>query len=188
MLRNKIFSLPENWEDALEQMMLKRPIGIRRERVYICSPCRSDSAEGVARNMRAAKMYMYCAYVNFAGVPKAPHAYLPILLNDNYEDERTLALHIGVRFLESCDRLFVCGNRLSEGMYGEIAEAAKRAVPILVFNRKVRNELRDRLARNGLDPETVCHEKRPFCHALAWGADRLETYTEKKPKPVLKPV
>jgi hypothetical protein len=173
-----MLSLPESWEAILEEEMLKRPIGFRCERIYICSPCRADTAKGVIRNMKAARVYMFYAYIHFAGVPKAPHAYLPVLLSDNYEDERDLALRFGARFLKSCDKLFVCGDRLSSGMYGEITEAINLGVPVQVFNRQVYDELRANLEQNGIDTEAVWHEDDNQHFTLSWGANELAPYWE----------
>ena len=178
MLRNDMLSLPDNWEKILEQMMLRRPIGIRCERMYICSPCRAGTPDGVIRNMMAARVYMFYTYQYFPGVPKAPHAYLPVLLSDSYEDDRRLALSFGSEFLRQCDKLFVCGDRLSEGMYGEITNAAEHSIPILVFNREVFCELRERFICDGLDPETIHYDSGELHFALIWGADTLAPYWE----------
>ena len=133
ILRNEKLSLPENWEAVLEFTMLQRPLGVKLARTYICSPCRADTPEGVIRNMKAARVYMFYSYIYFQGVPRAPHAYLPIMLNDNFEDEREIALHFGTRLLMDCDLMLVCGNRLSEGMYSEITAAIKNSIPVQVF-------------------------------------------------------
>jgi hypothetical protein len=171
-----MLSLPENREAILEQMMLKRPGGLECERVYICSPCRADTPDAVIRNMKAARVYMFYVYVHFADIPKAPHAYLPVLLNDNCEDERALALRFGSDFLKSCDRMFVCGDRLSEGMYGEITEAARGGVPISVFNKRVFDGLYARFAQDGTDPDAVRYDDGHLHFALSWGADELAPY------------
>jgi hypothetical protein len=176
MKRDEKLSLPQNWEKILEQMMLKRPIGMRCESVYICSPLRADTPDDVIKNMTAARVYMFYAYQYFPGVPKAPHAYLPILLNDIYEDERALALRFGKRFLKSCDKLFVCGDRLSEGMYGEITAAVKLNIPVDVFNHKTYMELCGCLARDGIDPDVLRYEDGHLHFALSWGADELAPY------------
>jgi hypothetical protein len=121
---------------------------------------------------------MFYVYANFAGVPRAPHAYLPILLNDNFEDERTLALHFGSQLLTDCDNLFVCGNRLSVGMYGEITEAIGQKIPVTVFHKRVYTELRVKLEGDGIDPDAVWLNDRSLHFALSWGADRLAPYWE----------
>ena len=176
MLKNEILSLPENWEAVLELTMLKRPLGLKLARTYICSPCRADSAEGVIRNMKAARIYMYYAYINIQGVPRAPHAYLPIILNDNFEDERKLALKFGTDLLIDCDLVLVCGDRLSEGMYGEIAMAVKRDVKVRVFNRQVYEDLCARMIIDGIDPESLLFEDCRPHNILSLGADDLAAY------------
>jgi hypothetical protein len=178
MLRNDQLSLPDNWEKILEQMMLKRPIGIKCERVYICSPCRADTPDGVIRNMMAARVYMFYAYIHFAGVPKAPHAYLPVLLSDFYEDERALALRFGKRFLKTSDKMLVCGNRLSDGMYSEIKAAVKRGIPVQVFNNDAYLDIRLKLIVDSLDGSLIQYEDGHRHFALSWGADELAPYWE----------
>jgi len=178
MRRDEKLNLPVNWEEILEQMILRWPINTRCERIYICSPCRADTPEGVIRNMKAARVYMFYTSIHFVGVPKAPHAYLPVLLNDLYEDERELALRVGKQFLKGCDRLFVCGDRLSEGMYSEVTAAVRYGITISVFNRQVYEELLERFAGDGVDPESVHCIDRNLHYALSWGADELAPYWE----------
>ena len=180
MLRNDYLNLPDNWEGIWEQMMLNRSGASdeRTNRTYICSPCRSDSAEGMLRNMKAARVYMFYTYIHFSGVPLAPHAYLPILLNDHVKDERTLALSLGLRFIENCDKLFVCGDRLSYGMYGEIVEAVKREIPVLVFNQQVFEAIQAFLAQEGLPADAVQFEDSGLHSALMWSAEKLAQFWE----------
>jgi len=173
-----MLSLPTNWEAILEQMMLTRPDGVKRELVYICSPCRADTAKGVFRNMKAARVYMFYAYIHLPGVPTAPHAYLPILLNDNSEKERALALRFGQQILTTCDKMLVCGDRLSEGMYGEIKAAIKRKIPIQVFNNSVHLELSVCLIRDRIGTDRVQYEAGQLHFALSMGASELAPYWE----------
>ena len=182
MLRNDYLNLPDNWEDVLEQMMLSRAGSPdnRANRIYICSPCRSDSAEGIRRNMKAARVYMFYTYIHFASIPVAPHAYLPILLNDLFEEERALALSLGLQFVENCDKLFVCGDQLSNGMYGEIAEAVKRKIPVLVFDRQVFKGVQNFFALGGFSADAAQFEDSGLHPALRWGADRLAPFWEVK--------
>lgn len=178
MIRDEKLSLPNNWEAVLEQMMLKTPIGVNCERIYICSPCRADTPDGVIRNMKAARVYMFYAYIHFSCVPKAPHAYMPVLLNDNNEHERILALMFGKQLLENCGKLIVCGDRLSEGMYGEIKSAVKYRIPVHVFNQAVYDELRECFIRDGIDPDIAQYDIGHPHFALSWGSDELAPYWE----------
>lgn len=178
VLKDKNLSLPKDWEMMLEQILLENSTGQKHNRIYICSPCRSDTARGVLRNMKAARIYMFYAYFHFAGVPKAPHAYLPVLLGDNDVAERTLALDFGKRLLEGCDRLFVCGDKLSEGMYGEIAVAISLNIAVEVFCKEVWFELLSQLEHDGINADCVRHEETHLHLALSWGADKLAPYWE----------
>ena len=179
MFRNHYLNLPNNWEDIWEEMMLHRSDApCRRNRVYICSPCRSDSTKDMRRNMKAARVYMFYTYIHFSGVPIAPHAYLPILLSDHNEDERALALSLGLRFIENCDRLFVCGDRLSKGMYGEIEKAVKWKIPVLVFNWQVFEGIQAFLAHEGFAASSAQFDDSGVHPPLMWGADKLAPYWE----------
>ena len=179
MLKNNYLNLPDNWEEIWEEMMLHRSdVTGNRDRVYICSSFRSDTVKGMFRNMKAARVYTFYTYIHVAGVPVAPHAYLPILLNDHNENERALALSLGLQLLENCDRLFVCGDRLSYGMYGEIAEAAKRKIPILVFNWQVFEGVQAFLAHEGFSADAAQFDDSGLHPALMWGADKLVPYWE----------
>lgn len=60
----------------------------------------------------------------------APHAYLPVFLDDKDEQERELALSFGLAYLDTCDRLVICGSRITKGMLGEIHHAAAQEIPI----------------------------------------------------------
>jgi hypothetical protein len=176
MKKDEMLTLPENWETVMERMMLYRPSGINQMRVYICSPCRANTAEDVIRNMKAARVYMFYAHIYFRGIPIAPHAYVPILLHDDFEDERLMALRFGFETLRLCDNMLVCGGRLSEGMYGEIKEAARLNIPVRVFSSKVHSELCGRLEREGIDSEYLSYEDGHLHYALSLGADELAFY------------
>jgi hypothetical protein len=126
--------------------------------------------------MKAARVYMFYAYIHFQGVPRAPHAYLPVLLNDNFNDERNIALMFGERLLMDCDMMLVCGNRLSEGMYGEIKLAVKREIPVRVFNKQVCDDLSTHLSLDGINPDYPQYEGDRLHPTLAWGADDLAPY------------
>jgi len=180
MIKNEMLTLPNDWEEALELAMLKCPIESRRERMYICSPCRADTADGVVRNMKAARVYMHYAYQHFSCIPKAPHAYLPTVLNDEYRDERSWALSLGLLLLENCVEILVCGDKLTEGMYREIKAAINLEIPLQVFNEKTCNMLRDRLLCDGIGPEHVQYDRGHLHFALSWGADELAPYWEEE--------
>ena len=108
---------------------------------YICSPLRAATSAEVQRNMRTARAYMVYAFeaMHFSAV--APHAYLPVILDDDKPSERALALQIGLQMLFFCNIVLVCGNRLSEGMKGEIKYAARLNKQIYTFNTEIYSEV-----------------------------------------------
>lgn len=103
---------------------------LKGKRVYICSPLSTPTKDEMYSNMLAAREYAkqvaeLCGCRTFA-----PHAYLPLLLNDYIPEERALALKFGIEVLELCDALVICSERISEGMKGEIAMAEKLGIKV----------------------------------------------------------
>ncbi len=90
--------------------------------VYICSKFRGD----VAHNLAMAKRYSRFA-ADCGCVPLTPHLWLPQFLSE--ETERKLAMHMDLRLLDRCDKLWVCGDEISEGMAMEIAYAEDAGIP-----------------------------------------------------------
>ena len=102
-------------------------------KIYVCSPLRAATIPGMEKNRLQA--IGYCKMVEaIFGTPDvkavAPHAYLPLFLDDNEPQERELALNFGKELLNLCDAVFVCGKVLSEGMKGEIASVYH--IPVIV--------------------------------------------------------
>ena len=124
-------------------------------RAYICSPLRADTALGIYKNMYKAREYMLYTARTMKYTPYAPHAYIPMLLNDIFPEERVLALDFGLRLLELCETLFVCGGYISDGMKGEISHAAKKGLKILVFNAHVCDEVKQIVSDAGGDAQSV---------------------------------
>lgn len=69
-------------------------------------------------------------------IPIAPHIYFTQFLDDDDPQERRLGLDMGLELLKLCSELWVFGNRLSEGMKGEIENAKRLGIPIQYFNDK----------------------------------------------------
>lgn len=134
-----IKNIINEWETLMIKQCLER--NTEKKNVYICSPLRADDTKGVMENMQKAKEYMFYVYSNLGLAAHAPHAYLPTVLNDNIPSERVMALQVGLKVLEHCDELFVCGNRISNGMKGEILYAFEQNKDIRVFDRQVYNAI-----------------------------------------------
>lgn len=126
-----------------------------RKRVYICSPFGAETERGMIQNMRAARAYMYYAITRMKTRASAPHAFLPLFLCDGIPGERALALKFDLELLEKCDVLLVCGNRISNGMRGEVARAAVLHMPITVFDANLYLEVKNIVTQNHGDKRLV---------------------------------
>ncbi len=137
MIHNKISNELEKYQ-ILQNLDLSK----NKQSVYICSPFSAQTEQGFIKNMQNAREYTYfiSKYMGYRAI--APHAWLPALLNDNIPEERSLALKIGLELLDKCSELFVCSDRISNGMKGEIKYALERGILIRVFDVNILNELR----------------------------------------------
>lgn len=124
-------------------------------KAYICSPLRADTSEGVLRNMLIAKAYMLYMLEAMRIYAYAPHAFLPIFLNDERPDERNLALQFSKCALAFSSFICVCGNRITEGMKGEIIYAARLKKRIYTFNSAVYEKTREILSEEGEDTDLI---------------------------------
>ena len=91
--------------------------------VYICSPFSGN----VKRNTQRARLYSRLA-VERGCIPLAPHLLLPQFISE--ATERETAIRMGLRLLESCQELWICGGTVSAGMRNEIAQAKKLGMTI----------------------------------------------------------
>ena len=108
-----------------------------RPTVYLASPLREDTAEGVLKNMLYARKTQ--SEIQKCGLKViATHAWLPLFLNDNDPKERALALNIGQNAIRSCDALIVAGTTISDGVRAEIATALAFKKPVLFYTVEAR--------------------------------------------------
>ena len=138
-----VYNLPENWRTEFEYLLLRAQDDKTLRKAYICSPCRADSTAGVYANMLAARFYMHYAFTNMRLYPYAPHATLPVILNDRVLCERNLALDFGKELLNAVDEMLVCGQNLSDGMRGEIIRAVELNIPVSVFSFYLYERIRE---------------------------------------------
>ena len=146
------------WEQALEKQCMGG--WTKGAKAYVCSPLSADNREQLHANIRTARAYMFLANRDLGYAARAPHAYLPLLLNDSVPVERALAIDFGLRLLEQSEILLVCGSRISCGMEGEIRHAAKLKMKILAFDKTVYLGARRIVANCGGDEYLVCLDDR----------------------------
>lgn len=93
--------------------------------VYIVSPYAGDVEANVAFAKAA------CRYAMEQGcTPIAVHLLYPQLLNDAVSAEREAGIRMGLRVLEACDELWLCGERISFGMQAELNAATEHGIPV----------------------------------------------------------
>ena len=90
---------------------------------YICSPYRADTEEQRKLNQRKAEASKRLAEAEFDCRTVAPHTVLPNFLDDEIEEERNIALKIGLDLLDVCDGIVICGDKISVGMQNELEKA-----------------------------------------------------------------
>lgn len=97
-----------------------------RKLVFIASPFAGDIKHNTEMAIR------YCRYALEQGCDFiAPHLIYPRVLNDRDPAERQRGIQMGLRLLSKCDELCVCGDRITEGMKTEIAEAKRLEIRIV---------------------------------------------------------
>jgi hypothetical protein len=92
--------------------------------VYIASPYAGDTEINVEFAVEACR---YCIEQGYT--PIAPHLIYPQILNDSVPEQREIGLELGKRLLEVADELWLCGDRISDGMYAELIAAMSLGIP-----------------------------------------------------------
>lgn len=103
---------------------------MNKELVYICSPLRAETAEGVRNNMLMAEEYAHTISEKYNCRAIAPHSFLPKYLDDSIPKERELGIKFGLDVIKLCKKVYVCTDTISEGMRSEIEFACKFNIPV----------------------------------------------------------
>jgi hypothetical protein len=98
------------------------------KRVYIAHPLRGDWFA----NIRAAKEWAYQA-ARRGFMPVAPYILMDGILDDSDVDERALGIRLDLAQLAECDEIWLCGERVSEGMEAERVFAESRGIHVRRF-------------------------------------------------------
>ena len=113
--------------------------------VYVASPVRGDIEENLKRANR------YCEYVAGCGhIPVAPHLAWQGFLQEDIPGNREKALAMGLKLIEYCSELWVCGDEISQGMQGEIDFAERINKPVMyILQDRIDEDLK---IRQSLEP------------------------------------
>ncbi len=103
------------------------------QRVFVCSKYAGD----IEHNVRVAQAL--CRTALEAGLaPFAPHLLYTQFLDDSDPSQRDLGITTGLRFMETCDVVWVyVGEGVSDGMRREIERAQSLRKPVVIL-REVR--------------------------------------------------
>lgn len=103
--------------------------------VYICSPYAAKDPETLERNISYAKqLTKYAAIKHYT--PVTPHLYLPLCLDDNNPEQRTIGLEASIHLLSMCDIVFLATDfGISKGMEKEYDVARELGKKIIYLNR-----------------------------------------------------
>ena len=118
--------------EALKSISSFRPI------VYICSPYAGD----VEGNVKKARGYCRAA-IDMGYIPVAVHLLFPQFLNDAVKEERELGLFFGNAIMSKCAEVWVCGERISEGMEAEIKRAKRKGYILRYFDNNMKEAEQD---------------------------------------------
>jgi len=160
-----------DWERHLETALLQ--CGTREHRIYICSPLRGTDWAEVQRNMLAARFYMYLIWMCDERIARAPHAYLPLLYCDDVPKERSDAIASGMRLVADSSELYVCGNRITEGMRNEIKHAIAFNKRVSVFHPDIIDEVHLMFRKAHADLDLLIMNTNPEHKKLGLSAEEL---------------
>ena len=109
----------------------------KQVKAYVASPLTAKTKEEREKNIRKARAYEKAVSEQFGCRAVAPHGYLPYIIDDTVPEERRMAMDFGIKILESCDILVVCGDTISPGMEEEIRYAVMRSMPIVSYKENI---------------------------------------------------
>lgn len=115
------------------------------KKVFVCSPFRGDVDENLKVAKFAASILVACTYI-----PVVPHLYFPQFLDENDPSERIKGIKMGVQLMECCDRLWLVGTKITNGMEYELEEAKRLQIPVDLYDSHLA----------GIDPDTLLLDDR----------------------------
>lgn len=103
----------------------KEGMDIAEKLVYIASPYAGDTERNIAFARAACRLA-----VDQGFVPVAAHLLYPQFLDDTVPVQRELGIRLGLKLLAACSELWLCGERISDGMQEEWKEAERLGMPV----------------------------------------------------------
>lgn len=100
--------------------------------VYICAPLQGEVEQNVAFARQKAKEMFQSG-----DIPVCPHLMFPPIADPNHPLEDQQARDMGLRLVESCQQINVCGPVWTDGMWAEINHANKLGIPIMTDQQTI---------------------------------------------------
>ena len=100
--------------------------------VYICAPLRGD----VEKNIEFARQKAQEVFQS-GDIPICPHLMFPPIADPGNPVQDQAAREMGLKLLESCQEIRVCGSERTEGMWAEIQQAMDLEIPIKTDQKAV---------------------------------------------------
>ncbi len=99
--------------------------------VFAASPLRGKTPEEEKQNIEYVRDKCKRLYKTRKEVAFAPHLYFTQFLDDQIEEERQAGMKFGLQIMDlCCDKMYVFGDRITEGMTVEIEFAIERGIKI----------------------------------------------------------
>ena len=113
----------------------QKPTFAGKKLIYICSPLRPQSSDPDEADMELFENLFRarnaCELVkNLGAIPVCPHLCFPQFLDDELPEERELGMQLALAALRRCHAVYVCSEHSTPSMMREIAEAARRDIPV----------------------------------------------------------
>jgi hypothetical protein len=111
---------------------------MKKKIIFVAHPIAGD----VEENMK--KVLTLCEKIHNSGfIPIAPYIVSLQYLNDTITEDRELGIEVNSLFFEKkfIDELWLFGNKISRGMWGEIKLARKFNIPIVAKTKNLKQEL-----------------------------------------------
>ncbi len=99
--------------------------------VYIASPYAGDVEGNVAFAKAACRLAM-----ERGCTPVAAHLLYPQMLDDTVPEQRELGIRMGLKLLEACGEMWLCGSCVSGGMQEELKAAWRHKIPVRRISRE----------------------------------------------------
>lgn len=102
-----------------------------RDLVFVASPLRAETPEQEKVNKEFARSFCRRLWEHNQEVGFAPHLYFLQFLEDQDEEERYAGMQCGFNIMRICEKMYVVGPTVSEGMEDEIGIAQELEIPII---------------------------------------------------------